>query len=68
MRGGADELCMSGIGFRPLPRAGLATTGALGDVIVRANDHAVLRMSGLTDQLEQVGVGKSIKLALLRGG
>jgi S1-C subfamily serine protease len=43
-------------------------SGTLGDVIVGANDQTVRRMSDLTDQLEQVGVGKSIKLTLLRGG
>ena len=51
-------------------RAGLrgvdARTGTLGDVIVGANGQAVQRMSDLTDQLEQVGVGNSIKLTLLR--
>jgi S1-C subfamily serine protease len=50
-------------------RAGLrgvdARTGTLGDVIVGANGQPVQRMSDLTDQLEQVGVGNSIKLALL---
>ena len=53
-------------------RAGLrgvdASTGTLGDVIVGANGQTVRRMSDLTDQLEEVGVGKSIKLALLREG
>ena len=53
-------------------RAGLhgvdASTGTLGDVIVGANGQTVRRMSDLTDQLEQVGVGRSIKLALLREG
>ena len=53
-------------------RAGLrgvdARTGTLGDVIVEANGQTVRRMSDLTDKLEQVGVGKSIKLALLREG
>jgi 2-alkenal reductase len=43
-------------------------TGTLGDVIVGANGQTVRRMSDLTDQLEQVGVGKSIKLTLLREG
>jgi S1-C subfamily serine protease len=51
-------------------RAGLrgvdVSTGSLGDVIVGANDQTVRRMSDLTDQLEQVGVGKSIKLTLRR--
>jgi 2-alkenal reductase len=53
-------------------RAGLhgvdPNSGTLGDVIVRANDQTVQRMSDLTDQLETVGVGKSIKLTLLRNG
>jgi 2-alkenal reductase len=51
-------------------RAGLrgvdASTGTLGDVIVGANGETVRRMSDLTDQLEQVGVGKAITLTLLR--
>ena len=56
----------------PAARAGLrgvdANTRKLVDVIVSANDQTVQRMSDLTDQLEQVGVGKSIKLTLLRDG
>jgi S1-C subfamily serine protease len=53
-------------------RAGLrgidASTGTFGDVIAGANGQTVRRMSDLTDELEQVGVGKSIKLTLLRDG
>jgi 2-alkenal reductase len=56
----------------PAARAGLrgvdTNIGTLGDVIVGANGQTVRRMSDLTDQLEQVGVGKSIKLTLLREG
>jgi S1-C subfamily serine protease len=44
-----------------------ANSRALGDVIVGANDQTVRRLSDLTDELEQVGVGNSIKLTLLRG-
>jgi 2-alkenal reductase len=54
----------------PAAHAGLhgvdTNSGTLGDVIVGANDQTVRRMSDLTDQLEQAGVGKSIKLTLLR--
>jgi 2-alkenal reductase len=56
----------------PAAKAGLhgadASSGTLGDVIVGANDQTVRRMSDLTDELEQVGVGKAIKLTLLRSG
>jgi S1-C subfamily serine protease len=46
----------------------ISPSGSNCDVIVGANGQAVRRMSDLTDQLEQVGVGKSIKLILLRKG
>ena len=56
----------------PATLAGLrgvdANSRTLSDVIVGANDQAVQSMSDLTDQLEQVGVGHSIKLTLLRDG
>src|SRR6516164_6121619 len=76
--GAATRLGIEGIVIvRTVPgssaaRAGLrgvdTNTGTLGDVIVGENGQTVRRMSDLTDQLEQVGVGKSIKLALLREG
>jgi 2-alkenal reductase len=55
----------------PAERAGLRgfdlTTRTLGDVIVAANDRPVRRVPDLTDQLEQIGVGGTIRLTLKRG-
>jgi len=44
------------------------STGTLGDVIVAANDKPVRRLADLTDELEQVGVGKTIAVTINRGG
>jgi len=56
----------------PAERAGLrgvnASTGTLGDVIVAANGKPVRRLDDLTDEIEQVGVGKAIALTVSRGG
>jgi 2-alkenal reductase len=56
----------------PAARAGLrgvnTTTGELGDVIVGVDGVTVRRLTDLTDHLEQVGVGKTVKLTLDRGG
>jgi 2-alkenal reductase len=56
----------------PADKAGLRgvnpTTGALGDVIVAANERQVRRLADLTDEIEQVGVGKTVNLTLNRGG
>ena len=56
----------------PAERAGLrginAATGTLGDIIVAVNDKPVNRLTDLTDELEQVGVGKTVQLTLNRGG
>jgi len=56
----------------PAERAGLRgvdfNTGTIGDVIVAANDKPVRRLSDLTDELERVGVGKTIRLTVQRGG
>src|SRR5216684_1623469 len=53
-------------------RAGLrgvdANSGTLGDVIVEANGKPVHRLSDLTDQIEEIGVDHTIKLAVLRRG
>jgi S1-C subfamily serine protease len=43
-------------------------TGQIGDIIVAANGMPVHRLSDLTDQLEQVGVGKKVEITLNRGG
>src|SRR5437016_1413779 len=52
----------------PAEKAGLRgvnpTTGALGDVIVAANERQVRRLADLTDEIEQVGGGKTINLTL----
>jgi S1-C subfamily serine protease len=54
----------------PAARAGLrgvnTSTGELGDVIVAANDAPVRRLADLTDQLEQLGVGKKARLTISR--
>jgi 2-alkenal reductase len=56
----------------PAQRAGLqgvdSRSGALGDIIVAANDKPVHHLSDLTDALEQVGVGHKIKLTVKRDG
>ena len=53
-------------------RAGLrgidSATGRLGDVVVVANGKRVRRLADLTDQLEQVGVGRQIELSIQRDG
>jgi S1-C subfamily serine protease len=55
----------------PAERAGIRgvnfSSGAIGDVIVQADDKPVHRLSDLTDQLEQVGAGKSIRIGIKRG-
>jgi 2-alkenal reductase len=55
----------------PAERAGLRgvdmSSGTLGDVIVEVNGRRVHRLSDLTDELEQTGVGKSVKLSVRRG-
>jgi 2-alkenal reductase len=43
-------------------------SGQLGDVIVAADGKPVHRLADLTDELEQLGVGKAVKLTLDRGG
>jgi 2-alkenal reductase len=55
----------------PAERAGIRgvdfNSGALGDVIVQADGKPVHRLSDLTDQIEQIGAGKSIRIGLKRG-
>jgi len=55
----------------PAERSGLRgvdlSSGALGDVIMEANGKRVRRLSDLTDELEQTGVGKSVRLSVRRG-
>jgi len=56
----------------PAAQAGLhgvdPKTGALGDVIVAVDGQPVHNLANLTDQLEQVGVGKTVELSIKRGG
>jgi 2-alkenal reductase len=56
----------------PAERAGLQgddpTTGAIGDVITKANDAAVQSVYDFTNQLERVGIGNHIVLTLNRRG
>ncbi len=53
-------------------RAGLRgldqSTGKLGDVIVGVNGKPVRRLPDLTQELERVGVGKKVSLAIKRDG
>jgi len=55
----------------PAERMGLrgvdTGSGALGDVIVEANGKPVRRPSDLTDEIEQLGAGRSIRLSVRRG-
>jgi S1-C subfamily serine protease len=43
-------------------------SGALGDVIVAVNGKPVRRLSDLTDQLEDIGVGHNVRISVLRAG
>jgi 2-alkenal reductase len=55
----------------PAERAGLRgvdpTSGTIGDVIVEANGKPVRRLSDLTDEIEQTGIGKPVRLSVKRG-
>jgi 2-alkenal reductase len=51
----------------PVDRFQIDGSGALGDVIVQADGKPVHRLSDLTDQIEQVGAGKSVRITLKRG-
>jgi 2-alkenal reductase len=55
----------------PAERAGIRgvdmSSGAIGDVITQVDGKPVRRLSDLTDQLEQVGAGKGVRLTLKRG-
>jgi 2-alkenal reductase len=56
----------------PADRAGLRginpQSKTIGDVIVAVNDKPVRRLADLTDELEQVGPGKPVRLAINRSG
>ena len=55
----------------PAAQAGLQgvnlSAGTVGDVIVEANGKQVRRLSDLTDEIEQIGVGQQVKLTVMRG-
>lgn len=55
----------------PADRAGIRgvdfSSGALGDIIVQADDKPVRRLSDLTDQIEQIGAGNSVRIGVKRG-
>jgi 2-alkenal reductase len=55
----------------PAERAGIRgvdlTSGNLGDVITAAEGKPVQRLSDLTDELDQIGAGKSVRISLKRG-
>jgi S1-C subfamily serine protease len=54
----------------PAARAGLRgadmRTGTLGDVVVSVNGKPVHRLSDLTDELDEIGVGHDVKLGIVR--
>ena len=56
----------------PAARAGLRgvdmASGTIGDVIVEADGKPVRRLSDLVDAVEQLGVGKSLQLGVVRDG
>jgi S1-C subfamily serine protease len=56
----------------PAEKAGLRgvnpSTGTIGDVIVAANGKPVRQLADLTNEIEQVGVGKPVALTINRGG
>ncbi|MCP3395521.1 PDZ domain-containing protein [Bradyrhizobium sp. CCGB12] len=56
----------------PAERAGIrgvnSSSGKLGDVITAADGKPVRRLSALTDQIEQIGIGKTVRLSLRRDG
>jgi S1-C subfamily serine protease len=55
----------------PAARAGIRgvdmSTGDIGDVITSADGKPVRRLSDLTDQIEQVGAGGTVRLTIKRG-
>jgi 2-alkenal reductase len=53
---------------RPSLRGVDLNSGTLGDVIVGANGKPVRRIADLTNQLEIVGVDRTISLSIQRGG
>ncbi len=76
--GAATKLGVEGIPvIRTLPgssaaRAGVrgvdTNSGALGDLIVAVNGKPVRRLADLTDELEEIGIGHTVKISMLRAG
>lgn len=62
---------MSTVEGSPAARAGLRgvdqRTGVLGDVIVSVNGKPVRRLADMARLLQEAGVGKTVRLGLLRG-
>jgi 2-alkenal reductase len=56
----------------PAARAGLRCVdprnGALGDVIMSVNGKQVQRLSDLTNELDEIGVGHDVSLGIMRNG
>jgi 2-alkenal reductase len=56
----------------PAERAGLqgldAKSGSLGDVIMAVDGQPVRNLTELTEQLEQIEVGKTVELSIKRDG
>ena len=47
---------------------GMGSRGAVGDIIVAANGQRVTELADLTRELDKVGIGKMVKLTVLRDG
>jgi 2-alkenal reductase len=60
------------IASSPAQRAGLrgvdTRSGTLGDIIVSANNKPVQRLSDLTGELDETGIGHDVKLGIMRNG
>ena len=56
----------------PAERAGVRgynrATGEIGDIIIAANGTPVRRLADLADELERVGINRTINLTVRRGG
>jgi S1-C subfamily serine protease len=70
--GAAGVVVVRTVPGSPAERAGLRgmdpKSGSLGDVIVAVDGHPVRNLTELTDQLEQIGVGKTVELSIKRDG
>ncbi len=73
MRLGVQGVIVAGVSpGSPAERAALramnASTKAIGDVIIGVNGQPIRSSFDLTDQLEHIGIGRTIKLQVNRGG